>query len=390
MKRLLPIVLGLMLFLVNACDDDGGSSVNVDGIKGEVVSTYANNVYQSYLDAYNKAVELQTVISNFVASPDATNFSLAKTAWLAARIPYGQTEAYRFYSGPIDNEATGPEGDLNAWPLNEAFIDYTIGATTGGIVNDASITITEDYLRNNNAQDVDEVNVAIGYHAIEFLLWGQDADLPNALTSGQRAFTDYTTAANADRRGTYLTLCADMLVDDLKLMVDAWAPNTNNYRSTFEAATDEALANILTGIGSLSTAELSAERMDAALVNHDQEDEHSCFSDNTHTDIVMNGKGIQNVYLGIYVTTDGTVHSGTGIDDLVEAINPELNEKLTQELASTMEKLNNIQAPFDFEISSTNSAGNARVQAGIDALDSQVITIQAIADALSLEINTKG
>lgn len=388
--RKLSLLIFLLIFSISACDDDSTNDLNLSSLKTEVVENYATIVYQSYIDSYNLAVDLQTAIDNFVATPTATNFALAKNAWLAARTPYGQTEVYRFYNGPIDNETTGPEGDMNAWPLNEAFIDYVEGQPNGGIVNDGTITITEEYLRNNNAKDVDEVNVAIGYHAIEFLLWGQDSGDASQLTSGARAYTDYTTADNASRRGTYLKLCAAMLVDDLQTMVDAWKPSSSNYRSTFVADADVALANILTGMGSLSRAELSGERMDVALVNHDQEDEHSCFSDNTHTDIVMNAKGIQNVYLGTYVSSTGTLYSGKCIADLVDALDTDLNTKMTNELTVTMEKLNNIQAPFDFEISSGNSAGNARVQAGIDALDEQTNTIQEVADLLELQINTAG
>ena len=43
-----------------------------------------------------------------------------------------------------------------------------------------------------------ETNISTGWHAIEFLLWGQDL---SATGPGARPATDYTTAPNAERRG---------------------------------------------------------------------------------------------------------------------------------------------------------------------------------------------
>ena len=48
---------------------------------------------------------------------------------------YSPTEVFRFYGGPIDDD-NGPEGLLNAWPLDEVFIDYVLGNPDAGIIND--------------------------------------------------------------------------------------------------------------------------------------------------------------------------------------------------------------------------------------------------------------
>lgn len=388
-------IAGLVIFA--SCEDEKiievivSPIVNVDSIKTEAVKQYAEIVYQSYVDSKTQADALKTAIDNFVVTPTETNFALAKNAWLIARVPYGQTEVYRFYMGPIDAEPGGPEGDLNSWPLNESYIDYVEGMPEGGIINDVTITITEAYLRSNNAQDVDEVNVSIGYHAIEFLLWGQDDGDASKLTSGNRSFTDYTTADNATRRGEYLKICAEMVSDDLQILVDAWKPDVfDNYRATFVADDKKALESILTGMGSLSKAELGGERMNVALVNHDQEDEHSCFSDNTHTDIAMNAKGIQNAFLGTYIATNGTAYNGAGLYHVILAVDTDLAEKMKKELEVSVKCTNNIQAPFDFEISSDNPTGNKRVRDAITALQSQANTMVDIATKLGLTINTDG
>ncbi|MEL6805652.1 MAG: imelysin family protein, partial [Bacteroidota bacterium] len=241
-------------------EDPEPEETNVE-LKQSIIETYAEIVYANYQDSYDKAVEMKDAIDAFVADPEnVEKFELAKQAWLDAREPYGQTEAFRFASGPIDDE-DGPEGLMNAWPMDESYVDYVEGNANAGIINDPANhpTLDKAYLESLNEVGGEE-NVAIGYHAIEFLLWGQDNTSPSDLKPGQRPNTDFVdngTAPNADRRRQYLAVCADLLLDHLQSLLDEWKPN-GSYRTTFLALeTDVALSNILTGIGVLSKSELA-------------------------------------------------------------------------------------------------------------------------------------
>ncbi len=225
----------------------------------------------------------------------------ARGAWRESRVPYLQTEAFRFYGGPIDHEESGVEGLMNAWPMDEAYIDYVEGNVNAGVINDAERypEISKEMLVKLNEKD-GEANISTGYHAIEFLLWGQDfrADGP-----GERTFEDYSTATNASRRGDYLLAVGDLLVEHLQMLATAWDLESRGeiIREEFLALpADEALHHIFTGIGVLSGFEVSGERLAVAYVTKEQEDEHSCFSDNTHVDMIEDVRGIQNVWLGIY------------------------------------------------------------------------------------------
>ena len=198
--------------------------------------------------------------------------------------------------------------------------------------------------------------LSIQYHAIEFLLWGQDFNMapgsttPDYTLSGQRPVTDFTTDALADRRKTYLTLITDQLITDLTYLVNAWADDSAWGRKAFLAQTDdEALKDIFNGMGKLSKGELAGERMYVALTNKDQEDEHSCFSDNTHRDIVQNFMGIKNVWEGTY----GSIN-GASVRDLIHENNKALGEKIDEKFASTLVLVNAIDAnkPFDELIAS--------------------------------------
>jgi putative iron-regulated protein len=324
----------------------GAQDTDVEAMQREAMETYADIVFASYEDSLMLANELHDAIEAFVAEPSEGNMTVAREAWIASNEPYGQTEAYRFYGGPIDDE-DGPEGQLNAWPLDEAYIDYVEGAPEAGIINNVEEypEINAELLVSLNEVGAEE-NISTGYHAIEFLLWGQDF---SAETSGQRSYTDYTTADNAERRAAYLDTAADLLVSDLQLLVADWSPEMEgNYRETFLASDPgEAFTNMLTGVGVLAAAELSGERMFVAYDNQDQEDEHSCFSDNTHRDIITNFMGIQNVYVGSYTRLDGSVVEGTSIADVIEAVNPNLNADILAVLAEADELTQNIYVPFD-------------------------------------------
>jgi putative iron-regulated protein len=357
-------------------------------LKQGALETYADIVFASYEDSYALAVELQVAIQAFVAEPSEETHQAAKDVWLAANEPYGQTEAYRFYGGPIDDE-DGPEGLLNAWPLDEAYIDYVDGAADAGIINnvDEYPEITRELIVSLNEVGAEE-NISTGYHAIEFLLWGQDLyDESN----GQRSYTDYVVdgeTPNADRRGQYLLLVADQLVENLAEMKDAWDSSVDgNYRADFLAAEpDAALQNVLTGLGVLSKSELAGERMFTALDNQDQEDEHSCFSDNTHRDIITNNMGVVNVYTGSYTRLDGSTISGPSIAGVVGAVDPQLNQQMLMLLDQSMAQVNEIYVPFDQAIVLADE--RPKVLDAVLTLQDQGDKIAEIATALGMTINT--
>ncbi len=334
----------LSLFLIAAvfsCKEDDLEPTQVS--KTEVLTTYAEIVYANYEDAVSTAKVLQTAINDFLAAPSEEGLIKARQAWIDSRNPYGQTEAFRFYGGPIDSE-DGPEGLINGWPLDESYIDYVEGNANSGIINDAvSYPVIDAQTLIDANENGSETNLSTGYHAIEFLLWGQDLyeDSP-----GKRAYTDYTTAPNAARRAEYLKVVTDLLIENLTEVMNAWAPSAA-YRTSFIAGGDESIAKMFRGIGALSKGELAGERMTVALANKDQEDEHSCFSDNTRADIEMNFRGIRNVYVGAYERVDGSQVSGASLADLVNEKDLVKNETILNLLSATFGSIIGIPQPFD-------------------------------------------
>lgn len=367
-----------------------------------ILKTYADIALAGYEDALATAKALDAATDELIANPSEETLDAAREAWRASRPSYQQTEAFRF-GNPIVDEW---EGKVNAWPLDEGLIDYVDasygtesdenGLYTANIIANAKITIdgtevdaaeiTPAFLQDTlqEAGGI-EANVATGYHAIEFLLWGQDLHGTGA-GAGERPFTDYSTDANAKRRAQYLDASTDLLVTDLEEMVANWQEGG----AARTALASQGLATILTGMGSLSFGELAGERMKLGLLLHDPEEEHDCFSDNTYISHLYDAVGIQNVYLGTYTKEDGTEISGPSISELIAAKDPALDTEIKGLLDTTLtamhamaDRAQSVEA-YDQMIAEGNAEGNAVVQAAIDGLIAQTRGIERAVALLEL------
>ncbi len=386
-----------------------GAAFAQEPTSDDILKTYADIALAGYEDALTTARALDAATDALIASPSDETLLAARAAWIASRPSYQQTEAFRFGNAIVD----AWEGKVNAWPLDEGLIDYVDasygaesdenGLYTANVIANARISIdgqevdateiTPEFLASTlqEAGGI-ESNVATGYHAVEFLLWGQDLN-GTGPGAGDRPFTDYSTEADAARRAQYLDAATDLLVTDLEEMVAAWAEGGEARTALAETG----LSTILTGMGSLSFGELAGERMKLGLLLHDPEEEHDCFSDNTHASHLNDGIGIRNVYLGRYVRVDGSVVEGPSISALVAARDAALDAEIRSQLDDSVAKLQAIAdraaggEAYDQQIGEGNAEGNATVQAAIDALIAQTrgveraVALLDLGDAVTIE-----
>jgi putative iron-regulated protein len=378
-----------------------------------ILDTYADIALAGYEDSLTTAKALDAAIDTLIATPTEATLSAAKDAWKAARIPYQQTEAFRFGNAIVDEW----EGKVNAWPLDEGLIDYV--AASYGSESDENGLYTANVIANPkllvdgaeiDATDITpallqdalqeaggiEANVATGYHAVEFLLWGQDLN-GTGPGAGARPATDFDTAnctnGNCDRRAAYLNAASELLVSDLAEMVANW----QDGGAARAALAETGVATILTGMGSLSFGEVAGERMKLGLLLHDPEEEHDCFSDNTHISHLYDAVGVQNVYLGKYTRTDGSVVEGPSLSALIAARDPKLDEEIKTLLADTIARMEAMKSraetveAYDQMIGEGNAEGNAVVQAAIDGLIAQTrgieraVALLALGDSVTIE-----
>jgi putative iron-regulated protein len=375
-----------------------------------VLVNYADIAAAAYEDAWGTAKDLQRAVDALLAAPSESTQRAAKEAWLAARVPYQQTEAYRFGNAIVDDW----EGRVNAWPLDEGLIDYVAASygtesdenlyyvanvvahpklSASGATIDASV-IDVNLLHQLHEIDAIEANVATGYHAVEFLLWGQDLN-GTGPGAGVRPWTDFLpegcTGDNCERRRAYLKTTTDLLVTDLEEMVSNWQADGAARAALVDGPPKAGLSSIVVGLGSLSYGELAGERMKLGLMLHDPEEEHDCFSDNTHNSHYYDALGIANVYLGRYRRVEGSMVEGASLSDLVAAADPALDAEMRARLDATQAAMQAIkdtadrgEMAYDQMIGEDNPKGNALVQAAIDALLQQTKTIEQVVGALDL------
>ncbi|PTX46559.1 imelysin [Gemmobacter caeni] len=377
--------------------------------EAEVVKTYADIAQAGYGDSLATAKALQTAVDALIATPSEATLQAARSAWLAARVPYQQTEAFRFGNPVVDDW----EGRVNSWPLDEGLIDYvdpgygqseenplstlnviaTPKFSIGSTEVDAT-TITPALIRETlHEADGIEANVASGYHAIEFMLWGQDLN-GTAPGAGNRPYTDYLTGdgctgGNCDRRGAYLKAATNLLVADLEEMAGDWAEG-GAARAVVTDDPAKGVQAILMGMGSLSYGELAGERMKLGLMLNDPEEEHDCFSDNTHNSHYYDGVGIRNVYLASYTRPDGSTVSGPSLSELVAEKDGALDTELRARLDASVEALGAVKAAaeggfaYDQMLAPGDKKGEALIMGAVDALVTQTASIERVVRLLGI------
>ena len=349
------------------------------------LSNYATLAWYLYSDSVKSAVQLNMAIYRFRKDPSAETFAAAKETWVEARKIYGRTEVYRFSEGPIDNMEL--EILINAWPIDESYIDYTRDDPNSGIVNNPNWLpkISSLGLRKLNEAG-GEANISTGWHAVEFLLWGQDhfADGP-----GRREWTDYATSPNADRRMDYLVASTELLRGHLVAVTEEWSlANYDNHTGDFFLKRPTTLIRqIMRGVTSLAGRELAAERMSLALRSKSQEDEHSCFSDTTHFDLIANVEGLEAILTGKYDPVFAPPVEGTGLLDLIGDADQPAADAVWEKFKAVKEKVSAIEPPFDQAIiADENSPPFQKVKAAVEALWALVYALADANEVLELDV----
>lgn len=394
-KKILGIVLAVVVVAVGIWMMSGSSQKSSD--PKAFLQTYADIALDSYNASYDDAMKLQKAIHAFADEPNQANLDEAKKIWLMARESYGVTEIFRLSEGPIDAEegwvsdAYGNlEGQINAWPLDENLIDYTMDAdqkrTSGNIIDSTGVftpggkdvtpvditTIDKDVLSKLNENGSDE-NVSAGWHSMEFLLWGQDQDYNNLvedkitngpMVAGQRPLSDFTTDKFAKRRLQYLVANADKMLEDIGTVRDAWLKKVDGNKGLYRAAflgqltgdnseknipMEQALRQVFVGMGMFLKSELANERIAVAVLTPSEEDEHSCFSDNTHRDIYTNFKGFTDALYGKY----NGKKVGTSAYDFLPSQEKNTVDGLVEDIDARIAKVDELaktKMHFDYQI----------------------------------------
>jgi putative iron-regulated protein len=372
-----------------------------------VADGYLQLAFDLYGEALRSARVLARAIDALAEQPDAEQLAAARSAWVDAHRAYSLTEAFRFGNPNVDQW----EGQVNAWPVDEGFLDYVSASYSFDLGNPhgredrvaSARELSAKSLRLSHELGGVEANVATGYHAIEFLLWGEDRN-EGPEPGGQRPFTDFVagdvcTHAPCERRVRYLRVTGSLLVADLQEMLEDWRPGYGAYWRAFRALdAPEQLRRILTGMGSLGWGELAGERIRAALLARSQEDEQSCFSDTTHIDLLQNARAIRAVYLGRVRSDEpqsSASSSGTrtrnrsaSLSGLVHERDAALDALLLRQLDASVDAARAVAAaaeagePFDRQIRQDSPSDGRLLARLVETLKAQTGTIEKVQELL--------
>ena len=323
-------------------EDDEQDNAQVESFDAStMLNDFANTVVlATYTELDQKAGELLAAVKALEGDTSQGNLEKAQQAWKATRTPWEQSEAFLF--GPVDTQGLDPA--LDSWPVDHVNLQSVL---------DSNDTLTVDFV--SGLEDTQK-----GFHTIEFLLFRD---------GNQRKASDIT-----DRELAYLVSTTENLKASTSQLRLAWAPEGENFSSAVaqagtgsaiypsqSAAVQEMVNGMIVIADEVANGKISDpyNESDTTLVE-------SQFSFNSITDFQDNIRGIQNVYMGKFMT------DGHGLNDFVNSQDPDLDARFQQEVQAAIDAIGAIPDPFRDSI----TANRGTVQAAIDAVSKVQRTLE--------------
>lgn len=281
-----------------------------------MIQNYARNViFNTYTDLVEQTKLLRATIIELQLDATTKNLYQAQSAWRNARRPWEQSEAFLF--GPVDTQGIDPS--LDSWPISATDIQNVLNSDTPLITETVSTFDTS----------------LKGFHVIEYFLFG---------SNNNKAASELT-----PRELAYLNAAVNVLSNDAQALADAWNPNSGNFLAEFSKAgagstTYPSLASAVQEMieGMIGIAdEVGTGKLSKPLEERDLNLVESQFSFNSRTDFINNIRGLQNVYTGTYLLSEGP-----GLSALVKSINPALDEAINNQIEKTIVTIYAIPQPF--------------------------------------------
>lgn len=394
--RRLVLVLLVACVVLSACQP---AQLKFERQIKTTLERQADMAYVVYQDAWTLSKRLSSIIRLFVEEPTVSHMVAARKAWLNARETYLLTRVYQTAINSLEQDAKQEDIQqvytrIEGWPIKEAAIDYVANDIDGDVGfplvlggKPFNLIAAEEALPALNSTVLEELQnkqeqVLTGFHVIEFLLWGQDlnqdltANPIRDASPGQRSLADYFSVQEqglcrsgdkvvaftvCQRRAELLVAVADLLVDDLYNIMSAWEPEQGVFHNALNAQPQSGLLALLDGFAE----QLQQTTRLVEPLNASQEWEESDFSDNTHRDIVLPIKGLENVYRGSYKQLNSEIFEVEGLQKLIYSLQQaELAGRFEQQLQDTagallmFDILANSGTPFDMQIQTAHGQEN--------------------------------
>jgi putative iron-regulated protein len=301
----------------------------------EIALEYVQQIDTDFKQAGIEIEKFQSSIATLTDQTNIENLSLSKQAWLNAHSAYELTTLHRYYATQLMGEQDSLvlmqlQYQINHWPIVPGYIDYVDGYPDSGIVHDINVNLNADSLREQHGSfDVSEVT--LGFHAIEFLLWGYDAD------SVARPATDFDAVLELtpkeiesgytleqlsnNRRRLFLSVVVDTLVKDFLALQSLWLAEEPSISQRIESISGTELIVILAdSMSAMLTQELLQRSLYPMLNGDFVESVQSPYSRSTQNAVSSQLSGLERLLL------ERQTENGTTLDLVFSAISDEFSE----------------------------------------------------------------
>ena len=358
-------MMGLTMFTAcSSSDDKKGdepqpAEVTIqDAEYDAIINQYVDQVVlPTYNDLKAKNSALYQAVVAFGDAPSDANFQKICDAWLVAREPWESSEAFLF--GPVADYGLDP--NMDSWPLDQEAIVKLLESQQW---ND--MQWTGDYDEDDDA--IAAAQTVRGFHTLEFLAFrdGKARTLNDKATDDEAANAVYN-AGNATAWAQYMRNTAQLLVDDVTTLCEAW---NNGYAAKFKSHNGGEFTSGLSCIeqlidgcidiaGEVGQAKIG-DPYDLYVSGKTTEALYaveSWYSWHSRDDYTNNIYSIRNAYFG---SRDGSVNKNS-LATLVAKYNAELDAEVKAAITNAANAIQAIPQPF------RNNINSKEAQAAMEA-----------------------
>ena len=351
LQRFGPVILTAILLA--GCSDDTAepqsgvtikeSNSGVFELLDPQLSEFTKEISLDYvrqigIDFKKVAIEidkLQLSIITLINQTNSKNLSLSRQAWQDAHSAYELTTLHRYFATQLLDEHNNLalvqlQYQVNHWPIVPGYIDYVDGYPDSGIIFDINVNLENGSLRDQHGS-FDESEVTLGFHVIEFLLWGDSTHLNTRPANDYRGIKElsaeeieqgYTLKQlSHNRRRLFLTVVTDILVEDFRALQTLWIAQAPGIRQRIESTSGPQLIFILAdSMSAMLTEELLLRSLYPMLNGDFVGSIQSPYSRSTQNAVSSQLSGLERLLL------ERQTETGTTLDLVFSAISDEFSE----------------------------------------------------------------
>lgn len=351
-RQKMGIAMLAMLLLVG-CSDEAPVPESVEAVEEAAPSAFellnpelsaaAKEIALDYIeqigvDLNQAAIEIekfQLSVHSLIDETSNENLNNTRQAWLDAHSAYELTTLHRYFATQLLEEQygltlLGLQYQINHWPIVPGYIDYVDGYPDSGLVYDINVDLNRASLREQHGSfDISEA--ALGFHVLEFLLWGNSADSIARPATDYRAIDElspeelgigYTLEQlSGNRRRVLLTIVADTLVEDFAALQTLWLAQAPEIKQRIESTSGTGLVVVLAdSMSAMLTEELLLRSLYPMLNGDFADSSQSPYSRSTQNAVSSQLSGLERLLL------ERQTENGTTLDLVFSAISDEFSE----------------------------------------------------------------